>query len=65
MAPPQRPWTTRVARQDQAGARAGGVRFYPDGTSTGAEITLSRGDRALLLSIDWFDGHVQIAEPEA
>lgn len=54
-----------VARQEQTGEASGGVRFYPDGTSTGAKVTLSRGERALLLSIDWFDGHVQIAEPEA
>lgn len=54
-----------VARQEQTGEASGGVRFYPDGTSTGAKVTLSRGERALLLSIDWFDGHVRIAEPEA
>jgi len=54
-----------VARQEQTGEASGGVRFYPDGTSTGAKVTLSRGERALLLSIDWFDGHVRIAAPEA
>lgn len=54
-----------VARQEQEGDTAGGVRFYPDGTSTGARVTLSRGGRALLLSIDWFDGHVAIGAPDA
>lgn len=54
-----------VARQEQAGENAGGIRFYPDGTATGAQLTISSGERALLLSVDWFDGHVLIGEPEA
>lgn len=54
-----------VARQERTGEGAGGIRFYPDGTSTGAKLTLGRGERALLISIDWFDGHVQIAAPDA
>lgn len=54
-----------VARQERTGKGAGGVRFYPDGTSTGGKLTLSRGERALLISIDWFDGHVAIGGPDA
>ena len=54
-----------VARQEQTGEGVGGIRFHPDGTSTGAKLTLSRGERALLISIDWFDGHVAIGAPEA
>ncbi len=54
-----------VARQERTSEREGGVRFYPDGTATGAKVTLSHAGRALLLSIDWFDGHVQIAAPDA
>lgn len=54
-----------VARQEQEGDTVGGVRFYPDGTSTGAKVTLSRDGRALVLSIDWFDGHVAIGAPDA
>ena len=54
-----------IARQERTGTDQGGIRFFPDGTSTGAKLTLSRGDRALLLSIDWFDGNVRIAQPKA
>ena len=54
-----------VARQERTGEDAGGIRFYPDGTSTGARLTLGSGDRALLLSIDWFDGHVAIGAAES
>jgi general secretion pathway protein H len=53
-----------VARQERTAEGTGGIRFYPDGTSTGAKLTLSRGGRALVLSIDWFDGHVAIGAPE-
>ena len=54
-----------IARQERTGEDRGGIRFYPDGTSTGAKLTLSRDERALLLSVDWFDGHVRIAAPDA
>ena len=54
-----------TARQEQETDSAGGIRFYPDGTSTGGTLTLSRGTRALVLSFDWFDGHVAIDETDA
>lgn len=57
--------TLVVARQEQRGETAGGVRFYPDGTSTGGTVTLVQADRRLVLSIDWFDGHVSIDDDAA
>ena len=53
-----------VARQEQRSEDIGGVRFYPDGTSTGGTLTLSRGERRLELAVDWFDGQVAVAESE-
>jgi general secretion pathway protein H len=54
-----------IARQEQFSDTEGGVRFYPDGSSTGGTVTLSRGDRALRVTVDWFNGSVSIAEPDA
>jgi general secretion pathway protein H len=54
-----------IARQEQISDTEGGVRFYPDGTSTGGTVTLTRGDRALRLTVDWFDGGVSVSEQDA
>jgi len=54
-----------IARQEQLSDTEGGVRFYPDGSSTGGTVTLTRGDRALRVTVDWFDGSVSIAEQDA
>ena len=53
-----------VARPEQLREDLGGVRFYPDGTSTGGTVTLSHGEDRIELSIDWFDGHVAVARSE-
>ena len=53
-----------AARQEHTADGQAGIRFYPDGTSTGATLTLAQEARTLILSVDWFDGHVEIGEPE-
>ncbi|BAW79699.1 general secretion pathway protein H [Candidatus Nitrosoglobus terrae] len=42
----------------------GKIRFFPDGTSTGGQITLSRGDRKYLIDINWLTGRVAILDEE-
>ncbi len=44
------------------GDRAGGIRFYPDGSSTGGRVTLARGERSFKVDIDWLTGRVQILD---
>jgi len=44
------------------GDRSGGIRFYPDGSSTGGRVTLSRGERSFKVDVDWLTGRVQIGE---
>ena len=44
------------------GDRAGGIRFYPDGSSTGGRVTLSRGERSYKVDVDWLTGQVQIGD---
>jgi general secretion pathway protein H len=36
--------------------------FFPDGSSTGARITLDGGKRAYRLQVDWLTGRTQLAE---
>ena len=41
-------------------------RFFPDGSATGGRITLSRGERAYRIDIDWLTGRVSILDgPDA
>ncbi|RYB04089.1 GspH/FimT family pseudopilin [Lichenibacterium ramalinae] len=35
---------------------AGAFRFYPDGRCTGGSLTISLGDRAVLVTVDWLTG---------
>jgi len=40
----------------------GRIRFFPDGTSTGGRVTLSRNDRKFDITVDWLTGLVAITE---
>ena len=40
----------------------GRIRFFPDGTSTGGRVTLSRNDRKFDITVDWLTGLVAISE---
>jgi len=44
------------------GPSAGGIRFYPDGSSSGGNIVLAGGGLRYELSINWLDGGVVIHE---
>jgi len=58
------PLAATVADADRRGPnrRIAVFRFFPDGTATGGDITLGRGEAAYVLTIDWMTGHVRIAE---
>ncbi len=51
-----------VARSERRDETTGGVRFHPDGTATGATLTLSDGAHRVRVSVDWFDGQVTTGE---
>jgi general secretion pathway protein H len=40
----------------------GRIRFFPDGTSTGGQITLARGEDTYYILVDWLSGRVEIAD---
>ncbi len=51
-----------TAESEVTGERTGGIRFYPDGSSTGGRITVSSGKRQYLVDVDWLTGRVSIAD---
>ena len=51
-----------TAQTEVSSEKRGGIRFYPDGSSTGGRITVSSGERKYLVDVDWLTGRVSIAE---
>ncbi len=51
-----------TAQSEVSSERTGGIRFYPDGSSTGGRITLAVGERKYLVDVDWLTGRVHIEE---
>ena len=43
----------------------GRIRFFPDGTSTGGQITLARDESTYYILVDWLSGRVEIADKVA
>ncbi|QWT22625.1 GspH/FimT family pseudopilin [Bacillus sp. NP157] len=52
------------AREDQANATTGRIRFFPDGSSTGGRITLKRDQREWHVNVGWLTGGVSIVVPK-
>lgn len=51
-----------TAASERIDDRTGRIRFFPDGTSTGGRVTLSRDDRAYRVLVDWLSGRVDIVD---
>lgn len=51
-----------TAESEVTSPRTGGIRFYPDGSSTGGRITVSAGKREYLVDVDWLTGRVWIED---
>ncbi len=57
--------TLDTARAEVEDGSAGGIRFFPDGSSTGGRISLQgAGDRpvAAVVTVDWVTGRVDVSE---
>ena len=54
-----------TALSELTDARAGRIRFYPDGTSTGGSVTLALDGQSRTILVDWFDGRITIDETAA
>ena len=51
-----------TALSEQTDSTTAAIRFYPDGSSTGGGVTLSYGERAYRIDIDWLTGRVRLTE---
>lgn len=49
-----------TARSELTSERAGGIRFYPDGASTGGSVTLSMQEREWTINVAWLTGEVSL-----
>jgi general secretion pathway protein H len=50
-----------VAGERRAGG-VDGIRFHPDGSSTGGRIVLADGTRRVAVGVDWLTGRVTVAD---
>ena len=50
-----------TAAQEQVEAGVARIRFFPDGSSTGANITLSKGSARWLVEVRWLTGEVRLS----
>lgn len=51
-----------TAQSELKDTQTGAIRFFPDGSSTGGRVTLSRGERKYLVDVDWMTGRVKILD---
>lgn len=49
-----------AAGSQVSGASAGGIRFEPDGSSTGGRVTVTGGSRTVLVGVDWLSGRTTV-----
>lgn len=54
--------TIVTAESEIFGQGLAGIRFYPDGSSTGGRVTLERGDNKWQIDINWLTGLVELNE---
>jgi len=53
--------TLVTAQTETSGAGRAGIRFFPDGSSTGGRLTLERDQFVWRIDINWLTGQVQLA----
>jgi len=51
-----------TAQSELTTGRAGGIRFYPDGSSTGGHISVIAGEREWRVNVGWLTGEVSLEE---
>lgn len=56
--------TLETARSEMTGENAGGIRFFPDGSSTGGSVLLSVDERKWYITIGWLTGEISQDPPE-
>lgn len=51
-----------TASGERRDAHIGGIRFHPDGSSTGGRISIGDGRRIIAIGVDWLTGRVSVAD---
>ena len=51
-----------TAEIEQTGANSGGIRFFPDGSSTGGHIAVLQGQREWRINVAWLTGDIELNE---
>ena len=52
--------TMTLAAPERRGAAVGGIRFFPDGSSSGGDITLTLGARRAHIAVNWLTGQARL-----
>lgn len=53
-----------TAEQEQTGATSGGIRFFPDGSSTGGHVSILLGQREWRINVAWLTGDIALDEQQ-
>ncbi|MGD8999179.1 MAG: GspH/FimT family protein [Granulosicoccaceae bacterium] len=54
--------TLVTARSEVITGEQGMIRFFPDGSSTGGRITVSKGNQTYIVDVDWLSGRVVLID---
>lgn len=54
-----------AAEREMRDDSQGGIRFYPDGSSSGGRVILARDGRGYQVGVNWLTGRILIADWEA
>ena len=54
-----------TARSELTSESAGGIRFYPDGASTGGKVLLEANGRIYTLNVSWLTGEARLERSES
>ncbi len=52
-----------TAQEERVSKRVAGIRFFPDGSSTGGRVTLESGNQEIFIDVDWLTGRVRLLDP--
>ena len=52
-----------TAKRERVSQSVDGIRFFPDGSSTGGRITIESGSREVFVDVDWLTGRVRLLDP--
>jgi general secretion pathway protein H len=51
-----------TAQQERIGRASGSIRFFPDGSSTGGRVVLSKAQKSYKVAVDWLTGRIEIQD---